>query len=262
MSIAEDPIRASANDVPVEQTSTGDDHMDVDAPEIQMQLLDEPPIMAVEDAQQDDDGYDPAEDAMDLSDSSSEQDEASEGAVVDRFATPDEHNVDDHAPSGEAYEPPTTFETSRSPLATQRVLADDGPQIQDSSHADIVAERHPETTDDLPGEELEDLEPVEPIVLTDSSVVSGHSAQISDRSSAMESSSEEGEYEPPAPTTPQDMKSPTPSNALPPSAQPQKQDTSESNILHQHSPPVESKGLDTTVEAPELMKAEAQVSIN
>ena len=236
--------------------------MEMDAPEIQMQLLDKPSTMASEHAQQDDDEYDPAEDAMDLSDSSSEQGEASEGAVVDRFATPDEQNLDDHAPSGEAYEPPTTFETSRSPLATQRVLADDGSQVRDSPQVDIVAARHPETTDDMPDEELEDLEPVEAVVLTDSSVVSDRSARVSDRSSAMESSSEEGEYEPPAPTTPDDMKSPASSNALPPSAQPQKQDTSESNILHQHFPSVESKGLGTAVEAPELMRAEAQVGIN
>ena len=259
---AGNPIIPSTINVPIEQTSTDDQHMEVDSRETQMQLLDEPPIIAVEDAQQDDDGYEPTEDAMDLSDSSSEQGEASEGAVIGRFATPDEQYVDDRPSDGEAYEPPTTFESSGSPLATPRVSAEDGSRGQDSSPVDIVAEGHPEITNDVPDEQLEDFRPIEAIVLTDSPVASDPSARMSDRSSAMESSSEEGEYEPPAPTTPGDIKSPASSNALPPSAQPQKQDVSESNILPQNPPVMEPEGLDITVEAPELMRAEAQVGMD
>ena len=167
--------------------------------------------------------YDPTEDAMDLSDNNSEQDEIIKGVHDGQPVTLTERIADGHAleyvnptntQTGETYEPPLTFEDHSVLFSNPSSVSDYEPQNKDS--ADTVGDTvvNHDASDSTRDDCHQENTTMEPPATGEASSALAHAASSADTNSSENDSAEESEYEPPAPELPMDLNPPTSDNAI------------------------------------------------
>ena len=167
--------------------------------------------------------YDPAEDAMDLSQSDSEQGEIIERVHDDHPVLPPEQTVDKHTPkytdlvnaqTEEVYEPPATFENLSAPSNDPSSTSDYEPQ--DREPADMIegtAEKHGAFgTSNV--HYHESTTPTVLLAADEKRTALAGSSSSTDASSSAEESFQEIEYEPAGPKSRSDLDPPISNNAV------------------------------------------------